>query len=289
MKTLIFGRSGQVASHLGDLLPDAEFWGRSQCDLRDVAAIPAAVRRLNPRVMVNAAAYTAVDQAESDPDTAWRINVDAVAAMARCAEQLNIPLIHISSDYVFDGAGDKPHETMDPTFPINVYGQSKLAGELAVTALCRRYRILRTSWVFSEYGANFVKTMLRVGAERETLSVVDDQIGIPTYAGDIAAFIVRTIESLAQESSMSDICHATGGRPVSWCGFAESIFSAAQRDGLLDHAVSVNPIPSSQYPTPAARPANSVLAVSTDIMENLQFQFDWEAGLERTLAKLSAN
>lgn len=287
MTIVVLGRSGQLASHLRELLPQAQFWGREQQDLSRLDTFETAVRQLHPECIINAAAYTAVDKAESEPDIAWRINVDAVAAMARSAQALNIPLLHISSDYVFDGRGTSAHDVDDPVAPLSVYGATKLAGELAVRSLCDKYWVLRTSWVFSEYGANFVKTMLRLGRERSSLSVVNDQTGIPTYAGHIAQIIARVVNALPERPLATGTYHVCGGRAVSWHEFAEQVFLIAREKEILKQAVAVNPIPTSAYPTPAVRPANSVLSVSPEIESVLNFRCDWMAGLEEMLSRIS--
>ncbi len=180
MTFLVLGRTGQLASHLQITSPDAWFWDRATADLSDVANLEEKLVAAAPAAIVNAAAYTAVDRAETEPDLAWRINAEAPAAMARAARRLDVPLIHVSTDYVFDGASGSPYVETDGTRPPSVYGRSKLGGELAVATLCAKHWILRTSWVFSEHGHNFPKTMLRLARERTELRVVDDQHGRPT-------------------------------------------------------------------------------------------------------------
>jgi dTDP-4-dehydrorhamnose reductase len=289
MTCLVLGRSGQLASHLRERMPDALFWGRGELDLLDAASIEPRIAALRPTCLVNAAAYTAVDRAESEPEAAWAINTTAVAALASAAKALDIPLIHVSTDYVFNGQKLGPYVETDTTQPISAYGRTKLGGELAVMSLCPKHWILRTSWVFSEHGANFVKTMLRLGGERDALNVVADQRGVPTYAEDLA----RVIEALAQHGEqlgiLPGVYHAVGGPETSWCDFARQIFARALARGTLAKPVQVNAIPTSAYPTPARRPANSVLAPSQAMLATLGTAMDWPAGLDRMLERLMSN
>ncbi len=283
MTGLVLGRSGQLARHLHDLLPEATYWGHAEHDLSEPDDLTEAITALRPNWIVNAAAYTAVDRAESEPDIAWRINVDAVAAAARSAAGLDIPFVHVSTDYVFDGLRKDAYPADAPTCPINTYGRTKLAGELAVESHLSNYWILRTSWVFSEHGANFVKTMLRVGAERDELRVVADQFGVPTYAGDLARVIAGLVARPA--AVPSGIYHAVGGPAVSWFEFAEAIFAGAVAAGCLESLPRLEPIPSSEYPTPAARPANSRLVPSVEMLAQTA-AMDWTAGLQTAFTKL---
>ncbi|RZU98349.1 dTDP-4-dehydrorhamnose reductase [Spiribacter vilamensis] len=287
MTILVIGASGQLASHLREQIPSAVFRGRVDLDLAEAATIGPAVQALAPSLIINAAAYTDVDGAESEPATAWRINAEGPAALARVAEQLGVPLIHISTDYVFDGSAEAEYGPDAGTCPVNTYGRTKLAGELAVTTLCERHWILRVSWVFSEFGSNFVKTMLRVGAERDALQVVSDQYGRPTYAGDIATVIRHLATSIAEPSLPWGIYHAVGGRIVSWYEFAGMIFREATQRGLLEQAPAVEPIATASYPTPATRPLRAVLAPSPALNAATGYSPDWEIGLTRTLQALS--
>jgi dTDP-4-dehydrorhamnose reductase len=288
MTILVLGSTGQLASHLRELLPGATFWSRAEADLGQPASLAAAIIALRPTAIVNAAAHTAVDRAESEPDLAWRVNAEAPAAMARAAQALDIPLIQVSTDYVFDGSKDGPYVVTDPVAPISVYGRSKLGGELAVQTLCTKHWILRTSWVFSEFGHNFVKTMLRLARERETLSVVDDQHGQPTYAGDLA----RLIRDLLRDGAAAPThalpwgrYHVGSGPVVTWRDFAERIVGLAGERGLIGRVPTVAGIPTSAYPTPARRPRNSVLASDTSLTARYPNAFDWPAGLDTVLAR----
>jgi dTDP-4-dehydrorhamnose reductase len=288
MTVLVLGASGQLATHLREHLSEAVLWGRAHFDLADAAALPTAVSALRPSAIVNAAAYTAVDKAEREPDLAWRINVDGAAMAARAAAVLDIPLIHLSTDYVFDGSKTTEYDVTDCTGPINVYGTTKLAGELAVRALCHRAWILRTSWVFSEHGANFVKTMLRIAEQNDTLRVVADQRGRPTYAGDLAQLIAALVQrkDTLEPPLLYGTYHAVGGKVVSWYEFALTIFAHAFEIGLLAKRPMVGPISTAEYVTAARRPANSALRPSGEIQTALGIGLDWERGLQDTLAAL---
>jgi dTDP-4-dehydrorhamnose reductase len=284
MKILVLGRSGQVATHLRELLPEAEYWGRAEFDLVKPAGLTAAIERFEPSVIVNAAAYTAVDKAEREPDLAWRINAEAPEMMARAAAELEVPLVHISTDYVFDGTKVGEYEVDDACNPINVYGKTKLEGEQTVRALAPKSWVLRTSWVFSEHGANFVKTIMRLAGTRDELRVVADQVGRPTYAGDLAELIARLVRSGPEFGGLGyGTYHAVGGAVTSWHGFAEAIVSAAARLGRLARRPRVVAIPTSEYPTPARRPKNSVLAPSDQLQHAFAVEFDWVRGLDRTV------
>lgn len=240
---LVFGRTGQVARELVALAPEATFLGRDQVDLTDPAV---AIHEARPHAVINAAAYTAVDRAETDADTARLVNADAPTTMARACADLGIPFLHISTDYVFDGSGDQPRAEDATTAPLGVYGATKLAGEQGVAAAGGQWVVIRTSWVFSAHGANFVKTMLRFGAGRDRLTVGADQIGGPTPAADIAAACLRMIRVMRDRpDSTGGIYHFTGTPDASWADFAREIMAQA---GL---AAQVADIPSSDYPTPA--------------------------------------
>ncbi|TNB49670.1 dTDP-4-dehydrorhamnose reductase [Martelella lutilitoris] len=278
---LVFGSTGQVARELRDILPDARFLSREEADLADPAACGAAVRRLAPEAVINAAAYTAVDKAESEENVALAINGEAPGAMARACAELGIPLVHISTDYVFDGTGETPFSTDREPAPLGAYGRTKLAGERAIAEAGPSHAILRTSWVFSAHGSNFVKTMLRLAETRDTLNVVSDQIGGPTSARAIAAACRTIAGQLMAEPGKSGIYHFSGAPNVSWSFFARAIFKAAGKD------VVVNDIPTSDYPTPAARPLNSRLDCASLSAFGLQ-RPDWEMDMNAVLETLGA-
>ena len=285
LRALVFGRTGQVAVELQRLAgPDfeVEALGRDAADLADPASCAAHVARSRADVVINAAAYTAVDRAESEPELAMTVNGEAPGALARaCAEQ-GLPFLHVSTDYVFDGAPGRAWREDDPVGPLGAYGRSKLAGEQAVSAAGGSHAILRTSWVFAAHGANFVKTMLRVGAERERLTVVDDQIGGPTAAADIAAALATMARAFAQGRGTPGIFHFCGAPPVSWRGFASEIFA---QSGWA-RTPEVAPIRTEDWPTPAARPRNSVLDCSRIADVYGVAQPDWRIGLRKVLDEI---
>ncbi|MCL6404098.1 dTDP-4-dehydrorhamnose reductase [Dickeya dadantii] len=258
MKVLLTGANGQLGRCFQDRLPDG--WSvlatdTDSLDITDEAQVQATVKSWQPDAIVNAAAYTAVDKAESEPALAARINVAGPEYLARAARQLGARFIHVSTDYVFDGTSTRPYSETDATHPLGVYGQTKLDGERAVLKVNPAAQIVRTAWVFSEYGNNFVKTMLRLGRERDTLGVVADQRGCPTYAGDIAGAII----TLLQQQADAGLYHFCGDEEVSWHDFASAIFAIAGEQQVLTRAPVINAITTEQYPTPAARPAYSTL------------------------------
>ncbi|NIZ13208.1 dTDP-4-dehydrorhamnose reductase [Phaeobacter sp. HF9A] len=279
MSILVFGATGQVARELANF-DGVVCLGRDQADLSDPGACAAAIRAHAPRAVINAAAYTAVDKAEGEEELARIINGAAPGAMAAACVQLGVPLVQISTDYVFAGSGEMPWRPEDPVAPPNAYGRSKRAGEEAVIAAGGTYAILRTSWVVSCHGHNFVKTMLRLGAERDQLTIVGDQIGAPTPARDIAAACISMAEQLIADPGKSGIYHFQGAPYVSWADFAREIFAQA---GL---SCAVADIPTSDYPTPAARPLNSRLDCALlDTVFGIP-QPDWRVGLREILKDL---
>ena len=282
MTLLIFGRTGQVATELMRLAPDARLVGRDEANLTDPAACAAVIRAVRPSAVINAAAYTAVDKAESDAGTARLVNTGAPAAMARACADLGIPFVHISTDYVFDGAGDQPRAEDAPTGPLGVYGQTKLDGERAIAAAGGQWAVLRTSWVFSAHGTNFVKTMRRLGAERPRLTIVGDQIGGPTPAADIAAAVLAMADAMRDDPAKGGIYHFAGAPDVSWADFAREIFA------LSGVSPQVEDIPTSAYPTPAARPANSRLDCAAITRDFGIARPDWRAGLSAVIKELDA-
>ena len=276
---LVFGQTGQVARELARRAPDARFLGRADADLTRPDACRDAIMDLSPAVVINAAAYTAVDKAETDADTAMLVNGESPGAMARACAALGVPFLHVSTDYVFDGSGDRPWQPGDPTGPLGTYGATKLAGEDAIRASRARAAILRTSWVFSAHGSNFVKTMLRLGAERDRLTVVADQIGGPTPAGAIAEALLSMAAQMRQ-GKPGGTYHFAGAPDVSWADFAREIFRQA---GLT---TQVADIPSSAYPTPARRPGNSRLDCDSLAADFGIARPDWRIGLAEVLAEL---
>ncbi|MFN4202694.1 MAG: dTDP-4-dehydrorhamnose reductase [Tabrizicola sp.] len=279
MRLLIFGKTGQVARELARLAPDATFLGRDQADLMHPAACAAAIVASNADAVINAAAWTAVDKAETEEAAATLVNGDTPAAMARAAAAKGVPFLHISTDYVFDGTGDQPFAPDHPTGPQNAYGRSKLAGETGVRAAAGLHLILRTSWVVSAHGANFVKTMLRLGAERESLNVVADQIGGPTPAAAIASALLTAARAMTN-GAQGGTHHFSGSPETSWADFARAIMAEA---GL---PCRINDIPSSEYPTPARRPLNSRLDCSSFTAAFGIPRPDWCAGLTAIVQEL---
>ncbi|MEM9585164.1 MAG: dTDP-4-dehydrorhamnose reductase [Pseudomonadota bacterium] len=281
MTILVFGKTGQVGMELAKLGAGITSLGREEADLTDPASCAAQIQNYRPRAVINAAAYTAVDKAEDEPERTHVINADAPAAMAREAAAQAIPFVHISTDYVFDGSGDKPWQETDETGALNTYGRTKAAGEAAIREAGGRYAILRTSWVYSEHGSNFLKTMLRLGGERDALSIVGDQIGGPTPARKIAETCFKIANVLRASPERSGTYHFSGTPNVSWAEFAEAIFSAAKLE------VAITRIPTSDFPTPAARPKNSRLDCrSLKTVFGIE-QPDWRASLPELLDSLS--
>lgn len=278
MRVLVFGQTGQVARELQRLLPDATYLGRDRADLSDSASCAAAIAGGTWDAVINAAAWTAVDKAEAEEAAATVVNGAAPGAMARACAARDIPFLHVSTDYVFDGSGDRAFAVDGPTAPLGAYGRSKLAGEREVQAAGGRWLILRTSWVFSAHGSNFVKTMLRLGAERESLNVVADQVGGPTPAADIAAALVTMARAMAAGQA-GGIQHFSGAPDVSWADFARAIMAGA---GL---SCRIEDIPSSAYPTPARRPLNSRLDCSALRAFGLS-RPDWRVGLSDVLKEI---
>ncbi|OMQ23055.1 dTDP-4-dehydrorhamnose reductase [Serratia oryzae] len=258
MKVLLTGAKGQLGRCFCDRLPTG--WSvlatdSDSLDITDLEKVQSVVAEYQPDVIVNAAAYTAVDKAESEQDVAMLINEIGPKNLALAANACGARLVHISTDYVFDGEATAPYVEMAATNPLGVYGKTKLNGELAVSEIQPAALIIRTAWVFSEYGNNFVKTMLRLAQGRESLGIVADQRGCPTYAGDIAAALLV----LLQKEAPGGIYHFCGNSEVTWSEFAEVIFASALQQKVLTQVPAVNGITTEQYPTPAKRPKYSVL------------------------------
>ncbi len=298
MTILVFGGNGQVGRELLRALAplgtvvattrSGKLADGSACEVADFDrpdSLPTLLDRLRPALVVNAAAYTAVDRAEQEPEAAFRANAQAPGVIARWCAAQGVPLVHYSTDYVFDGQGRAPYREDAPTAPLGVYGTSKRDGEDAVRAAGGRHLIFRTAWVYAAHGGNFLRTMLRLGAERDELRVVADQIGTPTPAALIADV---TAHALRHPGGLSGTWHLTASGQTSWHGFAEALFAEALAAGVLAKAPLVEAIPSSEYPTPARRPAWSVL-------DNRRLQQDfgivlpaWQDGLKRVMAEIAA-
>lgn len=260
MRLLVTGSNGQVARALGALaLADVEvvLRGRPDLDIVDRASVEHAIAETRPDLVVNPAAYTAVDKAESEPDLAFAANRDGAANVAAAAARHGLPVIHLSTDYVFSGEAGRAYVESDPTEPTGVYGASKLAGERAVAASNPAHAILRTAWVYAPWGHNFLKTMLRLAATRDTVRVVADQHGTPTYAPHIAEAIVAVARGMLASPDKRGVFHMTAGGATTWAGFAEAIFERSA--ALGGPSARVERIATADYPTPARRPANSRL------------------------------
>ncbi|MBA3487563.1 MAG: dTDP-4-dehydrorhamnose reductase [Lysobacter sp.] len=294
MKILLLGGAGQVGTELrrslaplGELVTttrDGKLHGGAPAvamDLSDIDSIAPLLARIQPDVVVNATAYTAVDRAESERDAAFRINAEAPARLAIACAAGKATLIHLSTDYVFDGSGTQPYREEDPTCPLGVYGASKLAGEQAIGGSGAHHLILRTAWVYALHGQNFLRTMLRVGADRDELRVVADQIGSPTPAWLIADVIAAI---LARGVGTSGVRHLVACGQTSWHGFSEAIFLEAHAQGLLERVPRVLPITTADYPTPAQRPVWSVLDTRRLQAEYALALPDWRDALRQTLA-----
>ena len=293
MTVLLFGGNGQVGHELrrslralGDVVVttrSGQLPEGARCEVADFDrpdSLAALVQRVAPAIVVNAAAYTAVDKAEDDVDAAFRTNAEAPGVLARACALRDIPFVHYSTDYVFDGQGSRPYREDDPTAPLGVYGASKLAGEDAIRAAGGRHLILRTAWVYGQHGHNFMKTMLRLGAERDELRVVADQVGTPTPAALIADV---TTELLGLRDAPSGTFHLTPRGETSWHGFAEAILEEALALGLIPRAPKVIPIATSDYPTRARRPGYSRLDIGRLEQVLGRALPEWRTGLRQVL------
>jgi len=287
---LVVGRNGQLARAMMALANESRLpivaYGRPELDLRDAGAIRRIVVENRPQAIVNAAAYTMVDKAESEAEAAFEINRDGPAYLAAAASELCIPLIHISTDYVFDGTKTTPYRENDKTSPLNIYGRSKLEGESAVLQNHSGAVVLRTSWVYSVYGQNFVKTMLRLGATRDLVKVVDDQRGAPTLAEDLAAAILKIIPQLASRGKPGGVYHLTAAGETSWHGFAAAIFEGWAKRG--EKVPTLYAIKTIDYPTAARRPAYSLLDCSKAAAEFGVKLRPWQQALDQCLDGLRA-
>ena len=261
MRLVVTGREGQVATALARLDGcegvQVIRLGRPELDLERPETIAPALQAARPDVVVSAAAYTAVDQAEREPETARRVNAVAPGLLAAAAARLGAPIVHLSTDYVFDGEKPSPYVETDPTGPVTVYGATKLEGERAVAAAHPRHAILRTAWVYAPYGKNFVRTMLRLAETREEIGVVGDQLGCPSYAPDIAQGVLQAARALRDGRGEPGVYHMAGGGETSWAEFAAAIFDGSKARGGPSARVKI--IATADYPTPAARPRNSRL------------------------------
>uniref|UniRef100_UPI004047584B dTDP-4-dehydrorhamnose reductase n=1 Tax=Rheinheimera sp. TaxID=1869214 RepID=UPI004047584B len=283
LKVALTGANGQLGYQLAKKLADKVTLlalDRAALDIANNAQVEQTLSAFAPDVIINAAAYTAVDKAEQEPELAKAINETGPENLAKVADKLDAVLIHVSTDYVFDGKSDKPYVETDATNPQSIYGLTKLNGEQAIVKYCAKHLILRTAWVFAEHGNNFVKTMLRLAQSRPELGVVADQIGGPTYAGDIAEAIISMVSQLSAENEQRyGVYHYSGAPYVSWHKFACSIFQQAVQQQLVAQAPKVNAITTAQYPTPAKRPAFSMLNCSKIQQAFAVSPSNWQAAL----------
>jgi dTDP-4-dehydrorhamnose reductase len=295
MKILLFGKNGQVGwelqrslAPLGELIA-LDVSSKELCgDLTDLGGLARTVRAVAPDVIVNAAAHTAVDKAESEPQLARTINALAPGVLAQEAGHIDAWLIHYSTDYVFDGSGDKPWLETDATAPLNVYGATKLEGEQLIQQSGCRHLIFRTSWVYGARGGNFAKTMLRLARERDSLNVIDDQFGAPTGADLLADITAHAIRTARQRPELSGLFHLVAGGETSWHGYASFVIDFARREGIALKVApdAIKPVPTSAFPAPAKRPHNSRMDAT-----RLRRTFDlnlpsWESGVARMLSEV---
>ncbi|EXI81218.1 MAG: dTDP-4-dehydrorhamnose reductase [Candidatus Accumulibacter appositus] len=296
MRILLFGKRGQVGwelqrslAPLGTIIAlDYEGDGELCGDFSKLAGLAKCVRTVAPDVIVNAAAHTAVDKAEAEPELARTLNTLAPGVLAEEANRLGAWLLHYSTDYVFDGSGDNAWQESDPTAPLSVYGQTKLAGEHAIAAACAKHLIFRTSWVYAARGNNFARTMLRLASERDQLKVIADQIGAPTGAELLADVTAQALRSVQQKPQLAGLYHLVAAGETSWYGYARHVIEFARHSGENVRVApeAIEAVPSSAYPLPAPRPHNSRLNTG-----KLQAAFDlqlpdWQVGVDRMLAEL---
>lgn len=293
MNILLFGKNGQVGwelqralTPLGNLTALDRHSTEHCGDLSNPEGIAATIAALKPDVIVNAAAHTAVDKAESEPEVAALLNTEAVAKMADAAEKAGALLVHYSTDYVFNGQGDKPWTETDATEPLSVYGKTKCAGEEAITATCSSYLIFRTSWVYAAKGNNFAKTMLKLAKDREALSVINDQFGAPTGAELIADCTAHAVRQAKGKPQLSGIYHLIANGTTTWHEYASYVIETGRKKGLELKVSRINAVPTSAFPTPAKRPANSRLDI-TKFQQTFALTLpDWRIGVERMLTEV---
>ncbi|WP_135445141.1 dTDP-4-dehydrorhamnose reductase [Vibrio tasmaniensis] len=290
MRVLITGCHGQVGSCLTKQLANNEniavlALDREHLDITSQDAVNATVAEFEPSIIINAAAHTAVDKAEEEVDLSYAINRDGPKYLAQAAQSVGAAMLHISTDYVFEGNKTGEYVETDATNPQGIYGKSKLAGESAVAEACDKHIILRTAWVFGEHGNNFVKTMLRLGQTRDALSIVGDQFGGPTYAGDIAGALIQIAKCITQGDAVEfGVYHYSGLPHVSWYEFADAIFDVAVEQKVLAKKPNLTSITTEQYPTPASRPSNSRLSAEKITLSFSVKASDWKAALNNIQA-----
>ena len=295
MKILLVGANGQVGREIQDLFNQKEIdlvsFSRQQLDITNLHSIETqlAAQADNATCLINVAAYTAVDKAENESQQAFQVNRDGALNLATFCQKYKLPLIHLSTDYVFSGAEEQPYKEEEPASPINVYGQSKLEGEQAIQNNLEQYIILRVSWVFGQYGHNFVKTILRLASEREELKIVADQYGNPTAAEDIAKVLLTIVGEIAQGNTAWGVYHYSNTPQVSWCEFAEDIVEVGRKANQSIRVKTIEPILTSQFPTPAKRPMNSGLCCDK-IHENFGVKCaSWRSYLVKVIQDINKN
>jgi dTDP-4-dehydrorhamnose reductase len=286
MRVLVTGCNGQVGHCLTELLAKQEnvtllAVDRNDLDITNQEAVMKTVSDFKPTIIINAAAHTAVDKAEEEVELSYAINCDGPKFLAEAAQEVEAAVLHISTDYVFEGSKTGEYVETDATNPQGVYGSSKLAGEIAVAQACDKHIILRTAWVFGEHGNNFVKTMLRLGATRDELSIVGDQFGGPTYAGDIAKALIQIVKRITEGDAVEyGVYHYSGLPHVSWFEFADAIFDIAAKQKVISNKPRLTSITTEQYPAPVKRPSYSCLSTNK-IAENFSIEAsDWQAALK---------
>ncbi len=290
MRVLITGGRGQVGYCLTQQLSEygsntVLSLDKEDLDITNQDAVKAMVQEFQPTIIINAAAHTAVDKAEKEVELSYAINRDGPTFLAEAAQEVGAAILHISTDYVFEGNKDGEYLESDMTNPQGVYGASKLAGEEAVISACERHIVLRTAWVFGEHGNNFVKTMLRLGAIRDELNIVGDQFGGPTYAGDIAKVLIEIANRISKDESVDyGVYHYSGLPHVSWCQFADAIFESAVKQGVITKKPHLTSITTEQYPTPAKRPSNSRMSTQKITQAFTLEASDWKAVLSNIKA-----
>ncbi|PES17451.1 dTDP-4-dehydrorhamnose reductase [Bacillus cereus] len=279
MKVLVTGAKGQLGQDVLCLLENQPWevfgFGREELDITNEEQVREKVLAIKPNIIIHTAAYTQVDQAESDEETAFKVNAEGTKYLAQAAEAVEAKFCYVSTDYVFDGTNNEPYKTNDETNPQTIYGKSKLAGEQYTSEYCSKYFVVRTSWVFGLHGNNFVKTMLRLADERSELEVVNDQFGSPTYTNDLARFIIELVET-----NKYGIYHASNSGVCSWYEFAKEIFRQSNR------SINVNAISTAEFQRPAQRPAYSVLEQKKIAEQGLIMLPNWKEALGRYLSKM---
>jgi dTDP-4-dehydrorhamnose reductase len=295
MNILLFGKNGQVGwelqralAPLGQVLA-LDYSSNEYCgDFRQPEGIAETVRRVKPQVIVNAVAHTAVDKAESEPELAELVNATSVAALASVAEEVGALLVHYSTDYVFNGRSDTPWIESDQTAPLNIYGQTKLRGEQAIQQYASRHLIFRTSWVYAAKGNNFARTMLRLAKDRDTLSVINDQFGAPTGAELLADCTAHAIKTELLNPSVTGLYHLVASGGTTWHAYASMVIAYARAKGMMLQVENINPVPTTVFPTPAARPLNSRLDTTKFQTTFGLVMPDWEFGVTRMLDEILA-